>query len=55
MEIGFLAGAGDEGVCLLNLPRMFDKVEDQSTYDYVKLYIGYFSIRIPVWERIFTF
>ena len=22
---------------------------DQSTYDYVKLYIGYFSNRIPVW------
>ena len=27
---------------------------DQSTYDYVKLYIGYFSNRFPVWEGIFT-
>ena len=26
----------------------------QSTYDYVKLYIGYFSKRFPVWEGIFT-
>ena len=27
---------------------------NQFTYDYVKLYIGYFCIRIPVWERFFT-
>ena len=27
---------------------------NQSTYDYVKLYIGYFSNRIPVWEGTFT-
>ena len=27
---------------------------NQSTYDYVKLYIGYFSNRFPVWEGIFT-
>ena len=27
---------------------------NQFTYDYVKLYIGYFSNRIPVWEGIFT-
>ena len=27
---------------------------NQSTYDYVKLYIGYFSNRIPVCEGIFT-
>ena len=28
--------------------------KNQCNYDYVKLYIGYFSNRIPVWERIFT-
>ena len=27
---------------------------NQSTYDYIKLYIGYFNNRIPVWEWIFT-
>ena len=27
---------------------------NQSAYDYVKLYIGYFSSRFPVWEGIFT-
>ena len=27
---------------------------NQFTYDYVKLKIGYFSNRIPVWEGIFT-
>ena len=27
---------------------------NQSTYDYVKLYIGYFSSLIPVWEGMFT-
>ena len=27
---------------------------NQFTCDYVKLYIGYFSNRLPVWERIFT-
>ena len=26
---------------------------DKFTYDYVKLKIGYFSNRIPVWEGIF--
>ena len=26
----------------------------QFTYDYVKLKIGYFSNKIPVWEGIFT-
>ena len=29
-------------------------LENQSTYDYVNLYIGYFINRIPVWEGIFT-
>ena len=28
--------------------------KNQFTYDYVKLKIGYFSNRIPVWEGIFT-
>ena len=27
---------------------------NQFTYDYVKLYIGYFCIRIPVWEGFFS-
>ena len=30
------------------------KNQNQFTYDYVKLNIGYFSNRIPVWEGIFT-
>ena len=30
------------------------KVDNQFTYDYVKLYIGYFSNRISVWEGILT-
>ena len=29
-------------------------ITNQFTYDYVKLKIGYFSNRIPVWEGIFT-
>ena len=28
--------------------------EDQFTYDYVMLKIGYFSNKIPVWEGSFT-
>ena len=30
------------------------KRHNQFTYDYVKLKIGYFSNKIPVWEGIFT-
>ena len=30
------------------------KKDNQFTYDYVKLKIGYFSNKIPVWEGIFT-
>ena len=29
------------------------KLNNQFNYDYVKLKIGYFSNRIPVWEGIF--
>ena len=29
-------------------------ITNQFTYDYVKLKIGYFSNKIPVWEGIFT-
>ena len=29
-------------------------MHNQFTYDYVKLKIGYFSNRIPVWEGFFT-
>ena len=29
-------------------------IKNQFTYDYVKLKIGYFSNKIPVWEGIFT-
>ena len=30
------------------------KKDNQFTYDYVKLKIGYFSNKIPVWDGIFT-
>ena len=30
------------------------KSKKNNTYDYVKLYIAYFSNRVPVWEGIFT-
>ena len=42
---------------LLVFCKLFDKSvirSNQSSNDYVKLYIGYFSNRIPIWERIFT-
>ena len=38
---------------LFKLKKLFLN-ENQSSYDYVKLYIGYFSNRCPVWEGIFT-
>ena len=42
---------GLRGVSLNNKVFM---TGNQFTYDYVKLKIGYFSNRIPVWEGIFT-
>ena len=37
----------------LTQPKTF-LMPNQFTYDYVKLYLGYFSNRFPVWEGIFT-
>ena len=37
------------------MEEIFDDLTiNQFTYDYVKLKIGYFSNKIPVWEGIFT-
>ena len=44
----------DNNLVLPRKQRSMSVNKDQSTYDYVKLYIGYFSNRFPVWEGIFT-
>ena len=49
LSLGRQTSKWSYGMCVF-----FENNSNQFNYDYVKLKIGYFSNRIPVWEGIFT-